>query len=58
MEEHFFYKANHYCIVSELSSAILNAIFKFIIQRERILMLKCMSFLTKKNVFVPEVMDR
>lgn len=45
-------------IMSELSSPILNVVFKHIIKSERRHMFKCTPFLTEKEILVPEITDR
>lgn len=45
-------------IMSELSSLILNVVFKHIIKSERRHMFKCIPFLTEKKILVPEITDR
>ena len=44
--------------MSELSSAVLNVVLKYIIKRERRPMFKYIPFLTVKKILVPEIIDR
>lgn len=44
--------------MSEISSPVVNAVFKYILKRDRRPMFSYIPFLTGKKICVPEIIDR